>query len=216
MDVQILRDFLNVLVRIRISDPELSDEARHAYEWHVSHALGFLVGLRSACAIDAVSHAALEELIWGACAHRGDPFPRHLNAGPCIYPWDLRERNEQAQEVVHVAPVEVSASTASCGVRLLCLLVPTRTGDSRSLPVHTMHRMPPYARLSGRYHDGAGVGQVALDPLNVPSGGGFYLREAHARPASAAVLARCVRQWQTHAFRTDPRALRSGGLNHAH
>lgn len=68
----------------------------------------------------------------------------------------------------------LSASAACAGLRLLCLLVPSRTGETRSLPVHTLHRVPPYASLRGRYYDGAGRGSVALNPLDVPGGTGLY------------------------------------------
>lgn len=111
--------------------------------------------------------------------------------------------------------VEVRSSTSRPGLRLLCLLVPSRTGEARSLPVHTMHRVPPYASLHGRYHDGQGRWSVALDPLDVPGGTGFYLRETHARAPSTEVLARCVRQRRADTLRADPRAIRAGGLSHA-
>lgn len=104
---------------------------------------------------------------------------------------------------------------AACiGLRLLCLLVPSRTGETRSLPVHTLHRVPPYRSLHGRYYDDAGRGRVALDPLDVPGGTGFYLRQTHARAPSAELLARCLRQRQADALRADPRAIRAGGLSH--
>lgn len=92
-------------------------------------------------------------------------------------------------------------------LRLLCLLVPSRCGKPRSLPVHTLRRLPPYASLSGRYHDGEGRGSVALDPLDLPGGTGLYLRETHARAPSAAVLARCLRQRPTDALRPRARTL---------
>lgn len=110
--------------------------------------------------------------------------------------------------------VEVRSSTSRTGLRLLCLLVPSRTGETRSLPVHTLHRVPPYTSLHGRYHDGAGRGSVALDPLDVPGGAGFYLRETHARAPSPEVLACCVRQRQADALRPRARAIRAGGLTH--
>ena len=110
--------------------------------------------------------------------------------------------------------VEVRSSTSRPGQRLLCLLVPSRTGEARSLPVHTLHRVPPYAGLHGRYHDGQGRGSVALDPLDVPGGTGFYLREAHARAPSPEVLARYLRQRQADALRPFARAIRAGGLSH--
>lgn len=112
--------------------------------------------------------------------------------------------------------VKVRSSTSRPGLRLLCLLVQSRTGEARSLPVHTLHRVPPYASLHGRYHDGQGRGSVALNPLDVPGGTGFYLRETHARAPSAEVLARCVRQRQADALCPSARAIRAGGLSHAH
>lgn len=119
-------------------------------------------------------------------------------------------------EVPADASEQVPAPTASRELRLLCLLVPSRTGEPRSLPVHTLHRMPPYASLHGRYYDGAGRGRVALDPLDVPGGAGFYLRQTHARAPSAEVLARCLRQRQADALRPRARTLRAGGLIRGH
>ncbi|RFQ23214.1 Arc family DNA-binding protein [Pseudomonas sp. ATCC 13867] len=119
-------------------------------------------------------------------------------------------------EVPADAAEQVPAPTASVGLRLLCLLVPSRTGEIQSLPIHTMHRMPPYARLHRSYRDGEGRWSVALDPLDLPGGTGFYLRQTHARAPSAEVLARCLRQRQTHALRTYPRIVRVGGLSHDH
>jgi len=110
--------------------------------------------------------------------------------------------------------VEVRPSTARPGLRLLCLLVPSRTGEARSLPVHTLHPVPPYAGLHGRYYDGQGRGGVALDPLDVPGGTGFYLRETHARAPSPEVLARYLRQRRADTLCADPRAIRAGGLSH--
>ncbi len=112
--------------------------------------------------------------------------------------------------------VEVRPSTSRPGLRLLCLLVPSRNGEARSLPVHTLHRVPPYAGLHGRYHDGQGRGSVALDPLDVPGGTGFYLRETHARAPSPEVLARYLRQREADALRPRARTVRAGGLSHAH
>lgn len=118
-------------------------------------------------------------------------------------------------EVPANAPEQVPAPSTPRGLRLLCLLVQTRTGETRSLPVHTLHRVPPYAGLRGRYYDEAGRGCVAFDPLDVPGGAGFYLRETHARTPSPEVLARCLRQRQAHTLCAHPRAIRAGGLSHA-
>ena len=45
-------------------------------------------------------------------------------------------------EVPADASDQIPAPAASIG--LLCLLVPSRTGENQSLPIHTVHRMPPY------------------------------------------------------------------------
>ncbi|MCO2158604.1 Arc family DNA-binding protein [Pseudomonas aeruginosa] len=117
-------------------------------------------------------------------------------------------------EVPADASEQVPAPTAFIGLRLLCLLVPSRTGEARSLPVHTLHRVPPYASLHGRYHDGQGRRSVALDLLDLPGGTGFYLRETHARAPSPEVLARCLRQREANALRPGARTIRAGGLSH--
>lgn len=216
MNARTLSDFLRMLVDVRTSDVLLSPAAKEAYYWDGGRVIGFLSALRASGLINFHEESRMYGLFCNAAEHSRKPFPGALNAGPCIRLWDLRKRNEQAREVGHVDPVEVPVSAAPCGLRLLCLLLPARDGYPRSLPVHTMHRMPPYARISGRYYDGAGVGKVALDSLNVPGGTGFYLRETHARPASAEVLARCVRQRQTDALRPRARAIRVGELSHGH
>lgn len=54
---------------------------------------------------------------------------------------------------------QLSTPSARPGLRLLCLLVQTRNGETRSLPVHTLRPMPP---------------------RGVERGTGLYLREAHA------------------------------------
>jgi len=84
-------------------------------------------------------------------------------------------------------PSEVSASAPCPELRLFCLLVKNRDGETRSLPVHTMRPVPPR------------VGPVGRWPLEAdPS---FHLRETHAVCPSPEVLARCLRQRQTSALR---------------
>lgn len=210
MNARVLSDFLSMLVAVRTASVLMSPAARGRYYWDGGRVIGFLAALRVAEVISRDEESRMYGLFCNASEHSGEPFPNRLNAGPCIWLWDLRKRNEQAQEVVHVGPVEVPASR---GLQLLCLLVPSRDGQARSLPVHTLHRVSPYKGLSGRYYDGARSGGVALDPLDLPGGTGLYLRQTHARPASAAVLARCLRQRLAHAFRADSRTVRTGGLN---
>ncbi|MDH4580278.1 Arc family DNA-binding protein [Pseudomonas sp. BN415] len=83
-------------------------------------------------------------------------------------------------------------------LRLLCLLVPSRTGGQRTLPVHSLRALPPCADIQGRW------------ALGLPAG--LVLRETQARPPRPEVLARCVRQRAAHALRAHPRAVR--GLSH--
>lgn len=132
----------------------------------------------------------------------------------CLFSLAVIHPRLPADREVTSDAVEVRSSTSRPGLRLLCLLVSTRTGEARSLPVHTLHRVPPYAGLHGHYFDGAGCGSVALDPLDVPGGTGFYLRETHARAPSAEVLARYLRQRKANSLRAGTRAIRAGGLSH--
>jgi len=94
--------------------------------------------------------------------------------------------------MTHVS-VSVSASAAQLGLRLFCLLVKDRSGNSRSLPVHTMRPMPPRVTPTGRW-------SLASDPA-------FCLRETRAERPSPEVLARYSRQWQANALRAHTRAL---------
>lgn len=75
-------------------------------------------------------------------------------------------------------PVPVSATSPRPGLRLLCLLVRARNGETRALPVHTLHPMPPRVGPSGRW-------SLADDPS-------FVLRETHATRPTASVLERCL------------------------
>ncbi len=99
------------------------------------------------------------------------------------------------------------------GLRLLCLLVPTRNGETRSLPVHTLRPMPP--RLcAADSHAANGLRRWNLEAsaLGLDSGTGLYLREAHATRPTAEVLERCARHWPAHALRPDSRTVRAGGV----
>lgn len=77
-------------------------------------------------------------------------------------------------------PIPVSKPTAPRELRLLCLLVPSREGSTRSLPVHTMQPLPPRARLQG------------LIDRTLASEAGFHLRETQATAPTASVLERCL------------------------
>ena len=81
-------------------------------------------------------------------------------------------------------------------LRLLCVLVPSRSGGIRSLPVHTLRPMPPRVSGQGKWH--------------LESDSGLYLRETHASVPAPEVLARYLRLGQTNALRADSRAVRAG------
>lgn len=101
------------------------------------------------------------------------------------------------------------------GLRLLCLLVPTRNGETRSLPVHTLRPMPP--RVCGAdSHAANGPRRWVLEAsaFGMEGGTGIYLREAHATRPTAEVLERCARHWPTNALRPDSRTVRAGGVSH--
>jgi hypothetical protein len=77
-------------------------------------------------------------------------------------------------------PEPVRSPAARRQLRLLCVLVPTRDGSTRSLPVHTMQPLPPRARLQG------------LIDRTLASEAGFHLRETQATAPTASVLERCL------------------------
>jgi len=100
------------------------------------------------------------------------------------------------------------------GLRLLCLLVPTRNGEPRSLPVHTLRPMPP--RICGAdSHPTNGPRRWDLEAsaFRVDSGTGLYLRETHATRPTAEVLERCARHWPANTLRPDSRTVRTGGVS---
>lgn len=115
--------------------------------------------------------------------------------------------------MTYVEADQLSTPSARPGLRLLCLLVQTRNGEPRSLPVHTLRPMPP--RLcAADSHAANGPRRWCLEAsgLGVDSGTGLYLREAHATRPTAEVLERCARHWPTNALRPDPRTVRAGGV----
>ncbi len=107
-----------------------------------------------------------------------------------------RQDKEEADHVVS----ELLASNPRPGLRLLCVLV-RKAGHPIAQPVAVSGLPAPWAALSGRW------------PLALPSP--FLLRETRPVPASAEVLARCVRQRETHALRACARSIPTGGLTHA-
>lgn len=81
------------------------------------------------------------------------------------------------------------------GLRLLCVLV-RKAGHPIAQPVAVSGLPAPWAALSGRW------------PLALPFP--FLLRETRPVPASAEVLARCVRQREAHARRSTAQTFRPG------
>ncbi len=120
---------------------------------------------------------------------------RSLNA-------ELVFRLEQsfASEVPANEPQSVSTPAAPRVLRLLCVLVPSRSGGIRSLPVHTLRPMPPRVGCQGKWR--------------LESDTGFYLRETHATTPAPEVLARYLRHGQSDALRADSGAVRAGGLSY--
>jgi len=121
--------------------------------------------------------------------------------------------------MTYVEADQLSTPSARPGLRLLCLLVQTRNGETRSLPVHTLRPMPP--RLcAADSHAANGLRRWNLEAsgLGVDSGTGLYLREAHATRPPREVVERYLRLGQAHALRADSRAVRTGGViaNEAH
>lgn len=115
--------------------------------------------------------------------------------------------------MTYVEADQLSTSSARSGLLLLCLLVQTRNGETRSLPVHTLRPMPP--RICGAdSHAANGPRRWHLEAsgLGMESGTGLYLRETHATRPTAEVLERCARHWPTNALRPDSRTVRAGGV----
>lgn len=147
-----------------------------------------------AASLDLITHEQwlrLCELVSSAHDYSGKPYPDKRNLGPvmpfvveCVRARDSRVK-PAAQVPAHAE--QVSAPAAPRELRLLCLLVPSRTDGTRSLPVHTLRALPPRRCVQGRW--------------NLASEAGFHLRETQARAPSPEVLARCVRQRPAYAVR---------------
>lgn len=93
---------------------------------------------------------------------------------------------------------QLSTPSARPGLRLLCLLVRSRNGETRSLPLHTLRPMPPRVGPVGRW-------SLAGDPA-------FILRETRAERPAPEVLERCARHRPANALRPDSRTVRAGGV----
>lgn len=160
----------------------------------------------------------LEGYLLHAAEHPSEPFDRALmlidglmDAGYLSQPeesylTDLRvealawgRARQDKEEADHVVS-ELLAPNPRPGLRLLCVLV-RKAGHPIAQPVAVSGLPAPWAALSGRW------------PLALPSP--FLLRETRPVPASAEVLARCVRQRETHALCARARSIPIGGLTHA-
>src|SRR5690606_37408336 len=108
---------------------------------------------------------------------------------------------------------QLSTPSTRPGLRLLCLLVQMRNGETRSLPVHTLRPMPPRVCAADSHTaDGLRRWNLEASGLGVDSGTGLYLREAHATRPTAEVLERYLRLGQANALRPDSRTVRAGGV----
>lgn len=160
----------------------------------------------------------LEGYLLHAAEHPSEPFDRALmlidglmDAGYLSQPeesylTDLRvealawgRARQDKEEADHVVS-ELLAPNPRPGLRLLCVLV-RKAGYPIAQPVAVFRLPAPWAALSGRW------------PLALPSP--FLLRETRPVPASAQVLARCVRQREAHALCARARSIPIGGLTHA-
>ncbi len=198
---EILRDYLRLLVSLRLSD--YSDRLVHGIRY--GRCFGFTTALHVSGQITADEWFALDRLASSAGEHAGEPFPDKRNAGPVIPVRLLRERGQplvkpSARVLADECLSEVPAPVSRPELRLLCLLVKDRDGKARSLPVHTMRPMPPRVLRAGRW-------SLASDPT-------FELRETHAIRPAAEVLERCARQRQAHALRPAARTFSACGVSH--
>lgn len=190
------RSLLLALVDVRLGGPE----SIPAYQRHGK--FGSVQGqLRALCDLGVITwdqHVLLTDLLLNASANAGKAFPGQRNVGPVMPSYIACTRHQSpvkpsAQVPADERPSEVSAPASCPELRLFCLLVEDRSGNPRSLPVHTMRPMPPRVTPSGRW-------SLASDPA-------FHLRETRAERPSPEVLARYSRQRQTNAVRAHSRAV---------
>jgi hypothetical protein len=190
------RSLQRALVDVRLSGPESTPEfLRNAKFGSVQ---GQLQALYHLGVITWDQHCLLTDLLLNASENAGKPFPDERNVGPVMPSYVAYMRRQSpvkpsTQVPADDRPSEVSAPASCPELRLLCLLVQTRNGETRSLPVHTMRPMPPRVGPSGRW-------SLAGDPS-------FVLRETRAVRPAPEVLARYLRQRQTNAGRAHSRAV---------
>lgn len=210
------RSLLLALVDVRLSGPESTPEfLRNAKFGSV---LGQLQALYDLGVITWDQHCLLTDLLLNASENAGKPFPDERNVGPVMPSYVACGRIQSPVKPSAQVPAnerQVSAPSARPGLRLLCLLVQTRNGETRSLPVHTLRPMPP--RLcAADSHAANGLHRWNLEAsaLGLESGTGLYLREAHATRPPREVVERCARYGQANALRADSRTVRAGGVSH--
>lgn len=171
------RSLLLALVDVRLGGPESIPEYYRYWKF------GTVQGqIRALCDLGVISwdqHVLLTDLLLNASSHAGEPFIGERNVGPVMPSYVACGRIQSPVKPSAQVPAnerQVSAPSARPGLRLLCLLVQTRNGETRSLPVHTMRPMPPRVGPSGRW--------------SLAGDSSFVLRETHAVRPSPEVLAR--------------------------
>ncbi len=210
------RSLLLALVDVRLSGPESTPD----YQRHAKFGLvqGQLHALWDLGVITWDQHCLFTDLLLNASENSGKPFPDERNVGPVMPSYVAYMRRQSpvkpsTQVPVDDCPGEVLAPTSCPELRLLCLLVRTRSGETRSLPVHTMRPLPP--RLcAADSHAANGLRRWNLEAsaLGLDSGTGLYLREAHATRPPREVVERYLRPGQANALRPDSRTVRIGGV----
>ncbi len=100
---------------------------------------------------------------------------------------------------------QLSTPSACPGLRLLCLLVQTRNGETRSLPVHTMRPMPPRVCAADSYAaNGLRRWNLEASALGLESGTGLYMRETRATRPTREVVERYLPRFNIGAERAIP------------
>lgn len=195
MDIQrFLSGLLHTLVLIRTQTSSIPESHRWALYGRVGGRLSAALDLEL---ITLDQFFLFHDLLSSACQFQGNPFISDATSGPVMPSWIAYQRVCEAikpQAEVPADVPQVSRPAPSSGLRLLCVLDQSRTGEAtRSFPICTMRPMPPRVGPQGRWSLG--------------HNSGFHLRETHAKPAPASLLARGFQHGQTHAVCTDTRAV---------
>lgn len=189
-----LSGLLNALIRVRTQTRSISDCHRWGFYGNVQ---GRLVLAHDLDLITLDQYVLLADLLSNAHEFQGNPFPGDAIFGPVMPRWIASGRALELVKPQAEVPADVpqvSRPAPSSGVRLLCVLDQSRTGEAtRSFPICTMRPMPPRVGPQGRWSLG--------------HNSGFHLRETHAKPAPASLMARGFQHGQAHAVCTDTRAV---------